>query len=61
MTHTETEKAIARRTRKGWNESESRALLADLIDRFSAKNLPAALLHHGFITLAQADRMEVAA
>lgn len=52
-----TDAAIARYVRKGGNEAHGRALLAQEVVHFSAKNLPAALVHWGFATPASADRL----
>ena len=58
MTHTEqlVEKMVSRRVRGGHREDESRALLAELIDRFSKQNLPVALVYNGFANEASAEK-----
>jgi hypothetical protein len=50
---------VARRVRGGHNEAESRRLLTKLRREFSEKNLPAALLHHGFITKRAAESLQL--
>jgi hypothetical protein len=47
---------IDRRSAKGYNEAESRAMLADLIAKHDGDNLVAALVYNGFATEAQAQR-----
>ena len=49
--------AIARYTKRGGNEVNGRALLNDLMVRFAAKNLPAALVYWGFATPPTADHL----
>lgn len=48
------EKMIARRTRLGANEAESRELLAQELATFDGDNLAAALCYWGFTTSRQA-------
>jgi hypothetical protein len=47
---------ITRRASKGYNASESRAMLNELIASHSGDNLAAALVYNEFATAAQAAR-----
>lgn len=49
-------KMIARRTNKGFNPAESRALLADITRSHTGDNLAFALVYNEFATAAQAAK-----
>jgi hypothetical protein len=55
-----TEIAVKKYVRGGGNEKDGRKLLAEQIKHFATKNLPAALIHMGFATPANADKLALA-
>lgn len=55
-----TQKMIDRRVSKGYNREESTEVLNELLATLSGVNLASALAYHAFITVAAAEKMQMA-